>query len=317
MSNTRKLLRGRDWEPLSREIDRACDGIPPDRLRAEMYRGHPGLADQADAAFAETAGVSRRFTASMRDHGVNSVGVRKQADVPGDIAHQVRGLYLRVAAELASGQRRHCPHVTPSAPVPALAPVFDDWAACLARCAPLPAPPAADRTGGAHLRPVRPVPAAPADGPPVPASRRVHLGHRRLPPVQCPARRGRFMTSDLPGREDADRRAEESDRREHQHALERWAARQPREDEADPVHVLRVRLGGSLDAEGYFLARWSLTARLVRDAGASGDEVTDLGPDMQGIARPARPRGHRPPRADPDTGAQVAAIRRADGLRWR
>ena len=134
MSNTRKLLRGRDWEPLSREIDRACDGIPPDRLRAEMYRGHPGLADQADAAFAETAGVSRRFTASMRDHGVNSVGVAP-ADVPGDIAHQVRGLYLRVAAELASGQRRHCPHVTPSAPVPALAPVFDDWAACLARCA--------------------------------------------------------------------------------------------------------------------------------------------------------------------------------------
>ena len=85
------------------------------------------------------------------------------------------------------------------------------------------------------------------------------------------------MPSDPPGREEAGRR-------EHLHALERWAARQPREDQADPVHVLRVRLGGSLDAEGYFLARWSLAARLVRDAAASGDELTDLGPDTQGIA---------------------------------
>ena len=76
------------------------------------------------------------------------------------------------------------------------------------------------------------------------------------------------MTGELPGREDDDRRAEESDRREHQHALERWAARQPREDQADPVHVLRVRLGGSLAAEGYFLARWSLIARLVRNTAA-------------------------------------------------
>lgn len=92
------------------------------------------------------------------------------------------------------------------------------------------------------------------------------------------------MTADPPGREEADRRAQESDRREHQHALERWAARQPREDQADPVHVLRVRLGGGLDAEGYFLARWSLAARLCRDAAASGDELTDLGPDTQGIA---------------------------------
>jgi hypothetical protein len=93
------------------------------------------------------------------------------------------------------------------------------------------------------------------------------------------------MTGDPPGREEADRRAEEADRREHQHALERWAARQPREDHADPVHVLRVRLGGGLAAEGFYLARWSLIARLRRNAAGSGDELTDLGPDTQGIAR--------------------------------
>ncbi len=92
------------------------------------------------------------------------------------------------------------------------------------------------------------------------------------------------MTSDPPGREEADRQGEASDSREWQHALERWAARQPREDETDPVHVLRVRLGGGLAAEGFFLARWSLTARLGRDAAASGDELTDLGRDTQGIA---------------------------------
>ena len=92
------------------------------------------------------------------------------------------------------------------------------------------------------------------------------------------------MPGDPPGRDDADRRAEESDRREHLHALERWAARQPREDKADPVHVLRVRLRDQPGAEGFFLARWSLIARLRRDADGSGDELTDLGPDVRGIA---------------------------------
>ena len=96
------------------------------------------------------------------------------------------------------------------------------------------------------------------------------------------------MTGDPPGREEADRRAEEADRREHQHALERWAARQPREDHADPVPVLRVRLGGGLAAEGFYLARWSLIARLRRAAEGSGDELADLGPDAMLIAQAAQ-----------------------------
>jgi hypothetical protein len=84
-----------------------------------------------------------------------------------------------------------------------------------------------------------------------------------------------MTTDDPPGREEADRR-------EHLHALERWAARQPRED---PVHVLRIRLRDQPGAGAFYLARWSLVARLRRDAAGSGDELADLGPDTQGIAR--------------------------------
>ena len=92
------------------------------------------------------------------------------------------------------------------------------------------------------------------------------------------------MPGDPPGREDDDRRGTESDRREHLHELERWAARQPREDEADPVHVLRIRLRDQPGAEVFYLARWSMVARLRRDADGSRDELTDLGPDTRGIA---------------------------------
>jgi hypothetical protein len=83
--------------------------------------------------------------------------------------------------------------------------------------------------------------------------------------------------------EDDDRRGEEAERRARMHDLERWAARHP---DADPVHVLQVRLRDAPPGvHAFYLCRWSLLARLRRDAADSGDALTDLGLDTGGIAR--------------------------------
>ena len=58
-------------------------------------------------------------------------------------------------------------------------------------------------------------------------------------------------------------------------ASERTGATRP-----DPIHVVRTIAADQPALAAYFLMRWSLTARLIRDADASGhgDQVTDLGP---------------------------------------
>ena len=77
--------------------------------------------------------------------------------------------------------------------------------------------------------------------------------------------------------------ADEAERHRQMHDLERFTARQPEQpgpDRPDPIHVLRVRLHDDLPGvTRYALARWSLIARLCRDAERSGDKVTDLGVD--------------------------------------
>jgi hypothetical protein len=111
-------------------------------------------------------------------------------------------------------------------------------------------------------------------------------------------------------RED-DRRAEEAGRRERLHDLERWTARQPEQPgpgRPDPVHVLRVRLAAQPGTEVYGLARWSLVARLRRDAEIAGDQLADLGPDAMLIARAAQ-RGEWSP-------GDLAIIGIAHGGRW-
>jgi hypothetical protein len=84
---------------------------------------------------------------------------------------------------------------------------------------------------------------------------------------------------------------EERARRDALHDLERWAARQPEQpgpDRPDKITVMRVRLHGQRGVEAFYLARWSLVARLCRDAEGSGDELEDLGPDALLIARAAQ-----------------------------
>ena len=82
-------------------------------------------------------------------------------------------------------------------------------------------------------------------------------------------------------RKAADRRAEESDRRQWLHDYERHIARQPQQPgpgRLDPIHLLRVHLHDQPGIAAFGLARWSTAARLIRDAEGSGDVVTDLGP---------------------------------------
>lgn len=85
--------------------------------------------------------------------------------------------------------------------------------------------------------------------------------------------------------------AEEAERRRQLHELERHAARQPEQpgqDRPDPITVLRVRFHDQPGVETYFLARWSLVARLRRDAEGSGDRLDDLGPDALLLAQAAQ-----------------------------
>jgi hypothetical protein len=112
-------------------------------------------------------------------------------------------------------------------------------------------------------------------------------------------------------REDDDRRGEESDRRMLMHEYERHIARQPEQPgpgRPDPIHVLRVRFAARPGTEFYYLARWSLIARLRRDAGGSGDRLEDLGPDAMEVARAAQ-RGEWAP-------GDLASIGVARGARW-
>jgi hypothetical protein len=85
--------------------------------------------------------------------------------------------------------------------------------------------------------------------------------------------------------------AEEAERRRQMHDLERRTASQPEQpgpDRPDPIHVLRVRWHDRPGVESYFLARWSLIARLHRDAQGSGDRLKDLGPDALMLAQAAQ-----------------------------
>ena len=92
------------------------------------------------------------------------------------------------------------------------------------------------------------------------------------------------MTGD-PRRDDFDRERaeavrgdEERARRDALHDLESLGRREPAVH--DYVTVVRVRLPDQPGADLYALARWSLAARLVRDAKDAGQrgEITDLGP---------------------------------------
>ncbi len=87
--------------------------------------------------------------------------------------------------------------------------------------------------------------------------------------------------------------AEEFERQRSQalHDVERWTAKQPEQpgpDRPDPIHVVRVVMHNEPDAALYLLARWSLIARLRRDAEASGDRVEDLGTDALLLAQAAQ-----------------------------
>jgi hypothetical protein len=70
----------------------------------------------------------------------------------------------------------------------------------------------------------------------------------------------------------------EADRERRMQELRLWASEHP---EHNPIHVLACRTPEAPPgARMIGLARWSLTARLVRDATAAGhaDEIQDLGP---------------------------------------
>jgi hypothetical protein len=83
---------------------------------------------------------------------------------------------------------------------------------------------------------------------------------------------------------DEDERA----RRDAQHDIESWARQDPARDH---VTVVRIRLPEHDGTDLYALARWSLAARLIRDAAEAGrrGEITDLGPDAMDVARSIGP----------------------------
>ena len=90
-----------------------------------------------------------------------------------------------------------------------------------------------------------------------------------------------------------DKHAREAERRfQAMHALERRTAKQPGTGPGrpDPIHVIRTTAADRPALESYWLMRWSLAARLIRDADSSGtgDQVADLGPRALMLAQAAQ-----------------------------
>jgi hypothetical protein len=112
---------------------------------------------------------------------------------------------------------------------------------------------------------------------------------------------------------DEDERA----RRDALHDVESWARKQPLpgpgETPPDPVTVVRVRLPEHDGADLYALCRWSLAARLVRDAAAAGrrGEIVDLGPRALDIANSVGPED-----IAPGTLLHVGLARDGEWVRW-
>jgi hypothetical protein len=106
---------------------------------------------------------------------------------------------------------------------------------------------------------------------------------------------------------------EEHRRRRLMHRIERHTARQPGTGPGrpDPITVVKIVLAWKPDQESYWLMRWSLAARVARDADGSGDQVTDLGPDALMLAQAAQ-------RGDFRIGEMVLVGVARDGkwLRW-
>lgn len=108
--------------------------------------------------------------------------------------------------------------------------------------------------------------------------------------------------------------ADEAERLRQMHELERRTAHEPEQpgpDRPDPITVARISLHDQPGVDQYVMARWSLIARLRRDARGSGDQVTDLGPDALLLCQAAQ-RGHW------ETGEMLTVGFAAGGkwLRW-
>jgi hypothetical protein len=109
---------------------------------------------------------------------------------------------------------------------------------------------------------------------------------------------------------------EEAERRRRLHDLERGTARKPEDPgpgRPDPIHVIRARRHDQPGIAHFGMARWSLIARLVRDAEGSGDEVADLGPDALMLCQAAQ-RGQWGPGEIAWVG--IADERAGRWLRW-
>lgn len=129
MSNRRKL-RGRDWSEASRVFREAVRGHE-DEICAGLDAATPGFSDQLRAAVEEGAEFNDEF---RRRAETSMPGQYLEADaskLPGQMADEVYGLYVRVVTELASGARRGCRHVSLKTPVMSVAPVFADWIRCV------------------------------------------------------------------------------------------------------------------------------------------------------------------------------------------
>jgi hypothetical protein len=128
MSN-RKKLRGRDWE----EASRLVRSLHPyaEQFAAQAEAAVPGHTDQLLAAAAEGGQFSDELARRAKEQIPGYFREAAPGKLPQQLADQIYGLYIRVAAEMATGERRSCPHVSLKTPRACVAPVYADWIRCV------------------------------------------------------------------------------------------------------------------------------------------------------------------------------------------
>jgi hypothetical protein len=121
MSNRRKVRTHAGWTALAGHLETVLSQVGRAQLDSIVEAASPGLNDQMQAAVAEAMAARTRGIATAERIDPGHYG-----EVVSDATAraQLYGHFLRVITGLAAGTVPHCPHISLTAPRPAIVVVF-------------------------------------------------------------------------------------------------------------------------------------------------------------------------------------------------